>query len=70
MGFNHCYVGNILQIQKELEDVGLEKFVKRYSSYEFISGDTESIDFIEQRVKLYEQYKKNIIINNDNIISM
>ena len=53
MGFNHCYVGNVIQIQKELEDVGLEKFVKRYSSYEFISGDTETIDFIEQRVKLW-----------------
>ena len=53
MGFNHCYVGNVIQIQKELEEVGLDKFVKRYSSYEFISGDTESIDFIEQRVKLW-----------------
>ena len=53
MGFNHCYVGNILYLQKELEDVGLDKFVKRYSSYEFISGDTESVEFIEQRVKLW-----------------
>jgi hypothetical protein len=53
MGFNHCYVGNILYLQKELEDVGLEKFVKRYSSYEFISGDSESVEFIEQRAKLW-----------------
>jgi hypothetical protein len=53
MGFNHCYVGNILYLQKELEDVGLEKFVKRYSSYEFISGDTESVEFIEQRATLW-----------------
>ena len=70
MGFNHCYVGNILQIQKELDALGLEKFVKRYQKYEAISGESECIEFIEQRVKLYEQYKKNIIINNDNIISM
>ena len=53
MGFNHCYVGNVLYLQKELEDVGLEKFVKRYSSYEFISGDSESVEFIEQRAKLW-----------------
>jgi hypothetical protein len=33
--------------------VGLEKFVKRYSFYEFISGDTESVEFIEQRAKLW-----------------
>ena len=53
MGFNHCYVGNILYLQKELEDVGLEAFVKRYSFYEFISGNTESVDFIEQKAKLW-----------------
>lgn len=54
MGFNHCYVGNILQIQKELDDVGLEKFVKRYQKYDAISGESDSIDFIEKRVKLWQ----------------
>lgn len=53
MGFNHCYVGNILQIQKELDEVGLEQFVKRYQKYDAISGDSECIDFIEKRVKLW-----------------
>jgi hypothetical protein len=53
MGFNHCYVGNIMQIQKELDDLGLEKFVKRYQKYEAISGESECIEFIEQRVKLW-----------------
>ena len=53
MGFNHCYVGNILQIQKELDAIGLEKFVKRYQKYDAISGESECIDFIEQRVKLW-----------------
>ena len=67
MGFNHCYVGNVIQIQKELEDVGLEKFVKRYSSYEFISGDTETIDFIEQRVKLWHTINTDGIQREDQI---
>jgi hypothetical protein len=53
MGFNHCYVGNIMQIQKELDELGLEKFVKRYQKYEAISGESECIEFIEQRVKLW-----------------
>ena len=53
MGFNHCYVGNIIQIQKELDELGLEKFVKRYQKYEAISGESECIEFIEQRVKLW-----------------
>jgi hypothetical protein len=53
MGFNHCYVGNILQIQKELDELGLEKFIKRYEKYDAISGESECIDFIEQRAKLW-----------------
>jgi hypothetical protein len=53
MGFNHCYVGNVIQIQKELDELGLEKFVKRYQKYEAISGESECIEFIEQRVKLW-----------------
>ena len=54
MGFNHCYVGNILQIQKELDEYGLKEFVKRYSKYDAISGDSESIDFIEKRIKQWD----------------
>jgi hypothetical protein len=53
MGFNHCYVGNILRIQEELEKVGLEKFVKRYQKYDAISGESDSINFIEEKVKLW-----------------
>lgn len=51
MGFNQCYVGNVLQIQKELDEYGLKEFVRRYSKYDSISGDSESIDFIEKRIK-------------------
>jgi hypothetical protein len=53
MGFNHCYVGNILQIQKELDELGLKEFVRRYQKYDALSGETECIDFIEKRVKLW-----------------
>jgi len=62
MGFNQCYVGNILQIQKELDSVGLDEFVRRYTSYEAISGDSESIDFIEGIVKKY--YNEKYISSN------
>jgi hypothetical protein len=61
MGFNHCYVGNVIQIQKELDEVGLEQFVKRYQKYDAISGDSECIEFIEQRVNLYNNLKNNDI---------
>jgi hypothetical protein len=55
MGFNQCYVGNVLQIQKELDEYGLKEFVRRYRKYDSISGDSESIEFIEKRIKLYEK---------------
>jgi len=53
MGFNQCYVGNVLQIQKELDEYGLKEFVRRYSKYDSITGDIESVDFIEGIVKKY-----------------
>ena len=64
MGFNQCYVGNILQIQKELDEYGLDEFVRRYNKYDSISGDSESIDFIEGLIKKYYNEKNN---NNTNI---
>jgi hypothetical protein len=64
MGFNQCYVGSILQIQKELDEVGIETFVKRYTKYDSISGDSECIDFIEGIVKKY--YNEKYIISNSN----
>jgi hypothetical protein len=53
MGFNQCYVGNVLQVQKELDEYGLKEFVRRYQKYDSISGDIESIEFIEKRIKLW-----------------
>jgi hypothetical protein len=67
MGFNQCYVGNILQIQKELDNVGLDEFVKRYTSYDAMTGDSESIDFIEGIVKKY--YNEKYITNNNRNIN-
>lgn len=54
MGFNQCYVGNILQIQKELDEYGLQEFVRLYRKYDSISGDSESIDFILKRIEQWD----------------
>ena len=37
----------------ELDTFGIEKFVKIYTSYDAYSGDSESIQFIEQTLKQY-----------------
>jgi hypothetical protein len=68
MGFNQCYVGNILQVQKELDEYGVEEFVRRYTKYEAITGDSESIDFIEGIVKKY--YNEKYITSNTNFNSI
>lgn len=51
MGFNRCYVSNILQIHKELDELGTENFVKRYNKYDSIIGDSESVNFIQTLVQ-------------------
>ncbi len=61
MGFNHCYISTIENLQKELDNVGLEVFVKRYQKYECLTGPSESMNFIEQKINLYENLKDNNI---------
>lgn len=54
MGFNHCYIPSIENLQTELENVGLENFVKRYRKYDAITGPNESFRFLEEKIKEYE----------------
>ena len=53
MGFNHCQISSINSVMWELETYGIEKFVKVYTSYDAYSGDSEAINYIEQKLKEY-----------------
>lgn len=64
MGFNHCYISSVENLQLELEMWGLETFVKRYRKYDAITGPSESFRFLEDKVKEYEKVINN---NTDNI---
>jgi hypothetical protein len=64
MGFNHCYLSNVENLQKEYESVGLENFVKRYRKYDAITGPTECFNFLDEKRKEYETVT-NTNINND-----
>ena len=55
MGFNHCYLTNILDLQRNLDNVGLEKFIKTYRSYDALTGPSECFEFIEEKIKEYEK---------------
>lgn len=67
MGFNHCYISTIENLQKELDNVGLEKFIKTYRSYDALSGPSESFEFIEQKIEEYEKVISDIVGRNDKL---
>ena len=51
MGFNHCYLTSVDDLQKYLDNVGLEKFIKTYRSYDALTGPSECFEFIEEKIK-------------------
>jgi hypothetical protein len=61
MGFNHCYLTSVLDLQRNLDNVGLEKFIKTYRSYDALTGPSECFEFLESKINLYENIKNNDI---------
>jgi hypothetical protein len=51
MGFNHCYLTNVEDLQKYLDNVGLEKFIKTYRSYDALTGPSECFKFLEDKIE-------------------
>jgi hypothetical protein len=51
MGFNHCYLTSVDDLQRNLDNVGLEKFIKTYRSYDALTGPGECFRFIEQKIE-------------------
>ena len=64
MGFNHCYISTIENLQKEVDSVGLEVFVKRYQKYDCLTGESESMLFLEEKQK---EYNETVIHNSISI---
>lgn len=60
MGFNHCYLTSVKDLQTHLDNVGLEKFIKMYCSYDALTGPSECFEFIEEKIKDYEEVIRNI----------
>ena len=64
MGFNHCYLTNVKDLQNHLDNVGLEKFIKTYRSYDALTGPGECFEFIEEKIKEYEKVISDIDIGD------
>jgi hypothetical protein len=58
MGFNHCYLTSVENLQLELNNVGLELFIKRYRKYDALTGPSECFRFIEEKIKELEELNK------------
>jgi hypothetical protein len=54
MGFNKCILPSIESMQFEIDRDGLELFVKRYCRYDSIMGESDRMEFLESKVKEYE----------------
>ena len=61
MGFNNCYVPDIDKLKEYSESVDLETFVNRFRKYDCWTGSSESLDFLEKKINLYENLKNNNI---------
>lgn len=60
MGINKCYLPTIESLKDQLNIMGIEKFLKYYSKYEIIIGETERFEFLKQQINTYQEniYKK------------
>jgi len=63
MGFNKCYLPDINELKQYYESVDLKTFVNRFRKYDCWTGSSESLDFLEEKVKEYENIKNNFDIN-------
>ena len=54
MGFNHCYLTSVEDLQRNLDNVGLQKFIKTYRSYDALTGASECFRFLESKIEEYE----------------
>ena len=61
MGFNNCYLPDIDKLKEYSESVDLETFVNRFRKYDCWTGSSESLDFLEKKINLYENLKNNNI---------
>ena len=51
MGFDNCYIPNYNQLIEYYNSVDLETFIKRFKKYDSWSGDSDAMNFLENKIK-------------------
>lgn len=58
MGFNNCYIPNYNQLVEYYNSVDLETFVKRFRKYDSWTGESDAMNFLENKVKEYYELQQ------------
>jgi len=61
MGYDKCILPSIIIMQAEIDTDGLETFIKRMQKYDSLMGETDRMQFLENKIKEYEK-----VTNNNN----
>lgn len=60
MGFNKCYLPSIEVMKEQIERDGLKEFVRVYSKYDCITGESDRMEFLENKIKEYKSQNTSI----------
>ena len=52
MGYHHCNIPDLETLKQQYDNLGLEKFVARYTKCQALIGDSEAIRYIENMCKI------------------
>ena len=66
MGFNNCYLPEYDELIEYYNSVSLERFVQRFRKYDCWTGSSESMRFLENKVKEYYETVIDSNFNNPN----
>lgn len=64
MGFNNCHIPNLSELTIYYNEYGLKKLCKRFRKYDSWTGDSDAMNYLESKVKEYEEVIR-IDIDND-----
>lgn len=55
MGFNGCILPSVKSMKEHIERDGIESFIKQYQKYDSIMGESDRVEFLEEKIKEYNQ---------------
>ena len=57
MSGTHTHLPKLEDLKDHLEKLGPDAFHKHYKCYDFLTGDNDAMEFLEEEIKKYEIHK-------------